>query len=310
VKYLVIANPVCGHGSGFKQIPVIEKTLKQCRLDYNLVITERPWHAADLAEQAARDGYEVIVAAGGDGTVNEALNGLMRVHSAAVNQPALGVISIGTGNDFAASMGIPSKLGAACSTLKEDRRHTIDIGLVKGQGCQTSESRYFGNCVGIGFDAAGTIQSQKITWAHGMLAYLIAAIQTIFWYYKAPNLEIDLDGERVELPALLVSVMNGKRIGGGFWTGPESLPDDGLFDLCIAREVSRTRMFTLIPHFLKGSQASQPEIQTARAKHVVVTATNGTMPVQVDGEIICTEGRKLEIKILPRQLEIVGGALS
>ena len=310
MKYLVIANPVCGHGSGFKQIPVIEKNLKQCQLDYDLVFTKNTWHAADLAEQAARDGYDVIVAAGGDGTVNETLNGLVRSRPAGVNQPALGVIGIGTGNDFAASMGIPAKLGAACGALKDDRRRTIDIGLVKGQGCQTTESRYFGNCVGIGFDAAGTIQSQKITWAHGMLAYLIAAIQTIFWYYKAPTLEIETDKDRFELPALLVSVMNGKRIGGGFWTGPESLPDDGLFDLCIAREVSRMRMFTLIPHFLKGTQASQPEIQSARAKHVVVTATKGTMPVQVDGEIICTEGRKLEINILSKQLEIVGGTLS
>ena len=120
------------------------------------------------------------------------------------------------------------------------------------KGGNHPEGRYLGNYVGIGFDAAGTIQSRKITWASGMLAYLIAALQTIFLYYKAPTLEIKYDDNMITIPSLMVSIMNGRRIGGGFWTAPESLPDDGFFDLCIAEEVSRRRMFTLI-RAVKGS---------------------------------------------------------
>ncbi|NOY98653.1 MAG: diacylglycerol kinase family lipid kinase [Chloroflexi bacterium] len=303
MRYLIIANPVSGRGRGRKAIPTIETELRALSLDFDLVRTERPWHAAELAEQAAKDGCDVVVAAGGDGTVNEVLNGLMGADDGG-KRPALGILGIGTGNDTAFSMGLPTNLNAACQALAKDLRRRMDIGLMKG--CNVPQGRYFGNCIGIGFDAAGGILAEKITWAGGFLAYLIAALQNIFLYYKAPTLEIQFDDETITIPSLLVSIMNGQRIGGGFLTAPEALPDDGAFDLCIAEEVSRPRMVTLLPHFIRGTQATQPEIRMARARKVIVNALKGSMPVQIDGEIICAEGKKLSVEILPGQLEIVG----
>ena len=304
MKTTVILNPASGRGRGGKIRPTLERLLRASGLDFNLLQSERPWHTVDLAERAAREGCEVLITAGGDGTANEAINGLMRAHVDGYNQTALGMFSIGTGNDFAAGVGVPVDLGKAVDAIAQNKRRRVDIGLMKG--CDFPNGRYFGNCVGIGFDAAGTIQSRKITWASGMLAYLIAVVQTIFWYYKAPTLQIEIDDESLTQPSLMVSIMNGQRIGGGFWTAPQALPDDGLFDLCIAHEVSRARMFTFIPHFIKGTQATQPEIKMKRSKNVKVTATMGIMPVHIDGEIVCESCKELTLEILPKQIEIIG----
>jgi diacylglycerol kinase family enzyme len=99
--------------------------------------------------------------------------------------------------------------------------------------------------------------------------------------------------------------MNGQRLGGGFYTAPDGKPDDGLFDLCIAHEVSRARIFGLIPHFLRGTQATQAPIKTGQARRVVVTAIEGVLPAHADGETLCTDGQRLEIELLPSQIEII-----
>ena len=304
MKATVILNPASGRGRGKKILPTLERLLNASGLDFDLLQSERPWHAADLAERAAREGCDAVITAGGDGTANEAINGLMRARADGYDQTALGMLSIGTGNDFAAGVGVPVDLGKAIKAIEQGKCRRIDIGLMKG--CDFPDGRYFGNCVGIGFDAAGTIQSRKITWVGGMLAYLIAVVQTIFWYYKAPTLQIEMDDETLTQPSLLVSIMNGQRIGGGFWVAPDAIPDDGQFDLCIAEEVSRARMFTFIPHFIKGTQATQPEIKMRKSKTARVIAIKGDMPVHIDGEIIGEACKELTVEILPGQLEIIG----
>ena len=304
MKTIVIVNPVSGRGRAKKLVPTIERLFRASGLEFNLLLSERPWHAAELAESAARQGNDAVIVAGGDGTVNEAINGLMRARLDGIAGPALGILCVGTGNDFAASLELPVKLEKAVQSIARNTRRLVDIGILKG--CSFPENRYFGNCVGIGFDAAGGVLAEKITWASGLLAYLIAALQNIFIYYTAPTLKIQLDDETMQMPSLLVSIMNGKRIGGGFWTAPDAKPDDGLFDLCIAEEVSRPRMLTLLPHFLKGTQINQPEIQMKRSQTVTIMATQGVMPIQADGEILDDACLAVTVEILPGQLEIIG----
>ena len=103
----------------------------------------------------------------------------------------------------------------------------------------------------------------------------------------------------------MISIMNGRRLGGGFLMAPDAKPDDGLFDLCIAHEVSRARMFSLIPHFLRGTQATQEPITTGQAAHISITAVEGALPAQTDGEILCVDGQHLEIELLPRQIGVL-----
>jgi YegS/Rv2252/BmrU family lipid kinase len=302
-KYKIIANPSAGSGKGKRSIASIEQLFKRFNLAYDLVSTERSWHAAELAKESALSGYDVIVAAGGDGTVNEVINGLMEAKFEAGVSATMGVLCIGRGNDFAHSMGIPYDLEQGCKTLAEDQRRTIDIGRVVGDF--QPQGRFFGNCVGIGFDAIGTIEVAKLPRLGGFLSYLIAVLKTIFLYYKGPVVAIDYDNHTLTQPTLLVSIMNGIRLGGGFYMAPDAEPDDGLFDLVIADQVGRPRIFGLLPHFLRGTQGTQKEIKTDRAARISIEAVEGSLPAQTDGEILSVDGKQLEIELLPHQIEII-----
>lgn len=304
MKYFVIVNPISGRGLGEKSIPQIENYLKQQGADFTLARTERVWHAAELAESAAQDGFDVVVCASGDGTVNEAINGLMRAKKAGHNSVAFTVLGIGTGNDFAGGTGIPTNLDDGLKALLAGKRKKIDIGLVKGG--DYPDGRYFGNGIGVGFDAAVGNEAIKVRWTRGLLAYLIGVIKTVFLYYNPAQVQIVLDdGETIKQTSLMISVMNGRRMGGGFQMAPESHPDDGLFDLCIAESASKGRILQMIPHFIKGTQKSLPEIQMKRAKKVAIKSLDMTFPAHADGEFICLEGSHLTLELLPRELEII-----
>ncbi len=302
-RFLLIVNPTSGRGFAGRSIPLMEQELKKYNLDYKLVLTERPWHAAELAEQGARDGFDTVIVASGDGTANEALNGLMRARLAGFNKTAMGQIAVGTGNDFAFGMGIPGGVEIGCKILAENYRRRMDVGIVKGG--DYPDGRYFGNGVGIGFDAATGFVAARIRWTRGMLLYLIAAIETIFVYYKAPAVSLTYDDITMDVSPLMLSIMNGRRMGGGFFFAPNGDPADGSFDLCIARSASQMRIFGLIPYFMKGTQATQKEVTMVHARKVHVTALRGTLPVHCDGETVCFEGTELDIELLQGQIEFI-----
>jgi diacylglycerol kinase (ATP) len=303
-RYCLIVNPTAGRGAGEQAVPRIERILDRLGAEYDLMCTESRWHAVELAHRAASSSaYDVIVAVGGDGTFNEVLNGLMRVRQEGGESPAVGVLSVGRGNDFAFGVGIPHGLEAGCRTLVEGYRRRIDIGRVEGG--LFPQGRYFGNGAGVGFDAVVGFEAQKLKRLHGFSGYLVAALKTIFLYYRAPNIRIEHDGQTIEQCSLMISTMNGPRLGGGFMMAPQAELDDGLLDLCIARKVGRVRVLLLIPRFMRGTQAGQPAIRMARARRVVITALNGVLPAHADGETICTDGERLSLEVLPHQIEVV-----
>lgn len=305
MKYKLILNPAAGHGSSLKAFPVIEKELNEIKLEYDVVQTKYPWHAAALAEEAVHDGYEVVVAVGGDGTVNEVINGLMAAKNKGMDSiPALGVISAGRGNDFAFGVGIPIEIESACKVLREGVRKTIDVGYVKGG--LFPEGRYFGNGVGIGFDAVVGFEALKLRPLSGFPSYILAALKTVFLYYQAPEVVLELDDRTYQQPALMVSIMNGRRMGGGFLMAPNSSVNDDYFDLCIVAPVSRLRIFPLIFRFIKGNQESHQAVVFDRARKVQVTAFNGnTLPAHGDGETLCKEGQQLSLELFHNQLDVM-----
>ena len=304
MKVLIIVNPISGRGYAEKVIPEIEAGMQEHGLDFELVRTERPWHAAEIAEQAARAGrYDAIVSASGDGTSNEVINGLMRARSAGFNHSAFSILPVGTGNDMAYGLGIRGTLAESIATLAQNHRRRIDIGFVKGG--DYPEGRYFVNGVGIGFDAVVGFVAVKIRWARGLLAYLTAVVQTVFIYFKAPTVEIKYNDTVFTQAALMVSIMNGQRMGGGFYMAPLGNPSDGHFDLCIAADVGRARIFGLVPYFLKGTQASQPEITIGRTEKITVRAVKGSLPAHCDGETLCEDGQELSAEIVPAAIEII-----
>lgn len=305
-KYRIILNPTAGKGAGKRLASEIEAKLKSLGLDFSIVQTERPGHGIELAGQAVAEKYDVVVAVGGDGTSNEVINGLMLAKRAGVGKAAMAVLPIGRGNDFAYSMHIPTDWKAAADLLVNDPRQPLDIGFVVGE--LYPDGRYFGNGIGIGFDAVvGFVAAKsKLT---GMMAYLVAALKTIYIYYKAPTVRLDLGEKSITVKALMVSIMNGRRMGGGFYMAPDSRSDDGNFDLCVVSQVSRGEIFKLIPRFMKGTQAGHPAVQFVRAHKLIATATEGTLPAHADGETLCTEGHQLNIELLPGQFELITPAV-
>lgn len=302
-RFAMIVNPISGRGAGEKAVPEIKRAMAVFGLDFEIQRTNYPWHAVELTRQSIASGFDTVVGVGGDGTTNEVINGLMLAKEAGLGQAAMGVLAVGRGNDFAFSMGIPLGIEAGCRALARGEKRLIDIGRVAGG--DFPQGRYFGNGVGIGFDAVVGFEALKLTRLTGFPSYIIAALKTIFLYYTAPLVRLEFDGQVITQPVLMISMMNGRRMGGGFMMAPAARSDDGLLDLCIASQVSKARIFSLIPHFLRGSQATQKPIRTTQARFVVVSALEGTLPAHADGETLCTHGKQLEIQLLPSQIEII-----
>lgn len=302
-KNRIIVNPISGNGSGKSLAPILVELLQKYEVSYALTFTERPWHAAHIARDAAEQGYENVIAVGGDGTANEVINGIMAASAKGMEKPAVGIVSVGRGNDMAYGMNIPADLEGAVTMLIEGHKYPRDIAYIKGG--DFPKGRYFANGVGIGFDAVVGFEAAKIKRIKGFANYVAAAVKTLLLYYRAPEVRLEFNGTELVQPCLMISVMNGRRMGGGFYMAPESRSDDGLFDLCIAGKVSRLTILGLMFQFMKGTQASHPAIKTPRTKHVVITPLEDTLPAHADGETICREGIRLELGIVPKALEFI-----
>jgi diacylglycerol kinase (ATP) len=302
-KIIVIVNPVSGRGRGEASIPLIEGILRKIGVDYALVRTERAWHAADLARKAAVERVDAVVAAGGDGTLNEVLNGLMAAKAEGAGETALAVLCVGRGNDFAFGLGIPGDLEAGCRALDGNHRRRIDVGKVTG-GMHPG-GRFFGNGVGIGFDAVVGFEALKMKRLKGFASYAVAAMKTISLYDRPPVVRIECDGEIWTQPALMVSLMNGRRMGGGFMMAPDGDPGDGSLNYCIAGNVGKRRILPLIIRFMKGSQMSHPAIRAGLFRRMKVNSLEGALPAHADGETLCVDGTELVIEVLPSQMDVI-----
>ena len=300
----VILNPFAGKGAAGRSLAHIKDLLDAAQLDYDLVQTQAPGHAIELARRAAADGFDVVAAVGGDGTINEVINGLMQFKTETGKTAAIGALPEGRGNDFCFGMGLPTLLEPAVQALKHGSRRLVDIG--RATGGFYPQGRYFGNGVGIGFDAVVGFEAAKMKDMAGFLGYAVAAVKTISLYHHPPVLSVEMDGREISQACLMVSVMNGRRMGGGFMMAPTSKSQDGLFDLCIAGQTSQLGIMALIPRFMKGTQAGHPVVRMEQAQRVVVKAVTGSIPAHADGETLCTEGQQLVLEILPGQLELVG----
>jgi YegS/Rv2252/BmrU family lipid kinase len=301
-RYYVILNPIAGKGNGEHVRPQIEKNLTDLGLDFKLVETQKPGDATPLTKTGAAEGFDIIVAAGGDGTANEVLNGIMELGDSGKKMPLMAVLPVGRGNDFAYGMGIPVNLDESCKLLANDPRVKIDVGRVKSE--LFPNGLYFGNGVGMGFDAVVGFVAAKMK-IGGILSYLVAAIKTMFIYFHAPKIDLDLDGKVQTLSPLLVSIMNGTRMGGSFMMAPKSKHNDGVFDLCVVKEVSRGKIVSLMGMIMKGTQAEDPAVSVPQAKKIKITAVEGTLPAHADGVTLCEEGNEISIEILPQALTII-----
>jgi len=293
----LIINPAAGRGLAAQVEGHVRNRLEGLGVAYTATHTTGPREAIALAERAAMEGAQAVVAVGGDGTVNEVLNGLVRAHVNGGPIGTLGVIPAGSGNDFEYMIHTDGIEGA-CRRLAEIKTHLIDVGRI--------DNLYFANGVGIGFDAVVNIRSRHHRSLRGLPLYLLAVLETTFVYYKAPTMTLDYDGTVFTAPMMMVSVTNGRRFGGGFLVTPEAQIDDGLFDLCLCQRVGRLRILSLIPHFIRGTHTDKPEVTMTRARKIVIASPDG-LAAHVDGEIYATNAKRIEMEILPKKLKVIVG---
>jgi YegS/Rv2252/BmrU family lipid kinase len=263
--------------------------------------TVYPTHATELARKAAEDGYELVISVGGDGTTHEVINGLMQVEEE--RRPRLGIVPVGTGNDFAGNVGIQTQPGQAMRRAFTGESKRIDIALIESG----ARREYWDNTLGIGFDAKATIHSRNVPVLSGFLVYLIAAIQTIMLNHDPAVLDFKTDQETWQEENLLVVLCNGPREGGGFFVAPEALLDDGWLDYAAITSVSRPMMFRLLLAVMNGTHGRFSQVRISKFRELEIKSDR-PLVIHTDGEIFAgfgTDVRELSVKVLPSALDIV-----
>ncbi len=302
--FSVIFNPTAGKGSALKKLPIIKKFLDDNNLKYDIHTTERIGHAITLTKDLCGKPDTAIIAAGGDGTINEVINGLMMTKDKLPEfNPIFGVLTIGSGNDFAFGAGVPSTIEECLKALIEGDTKPMDVGLIKGG--DFPDGRYFGNGIGVGFDTIVGLEAAKMKHFHGAAGYIVAALKTIITYPAAPEIEMEINGEKGIYTPALVSIMNGRRMGGAFFMAPDGKNDDGLLNLCMTQQGTRRKLLQTMLHYTKGTQATLENTKTALISSITLEAIKGTMAVHADGETICESGKLLEINCIPNALNII-----
>ena len=273
-EVVAIVNRTAGKGKCGRLWPQIEAYLQQLGLNPAVEFTKGEGDAIALAKKVANNGAQTVLSVGGDGTLNEVVNGL-------VGNPetTLGVIPAGSGNDFIRSLGIkPSDWQSACRIIANGYKKAVDLGQVNG--------RYFVNVSGVGFDA--TVVNCANTWGRQhfptKLAYTAAVLKTLR-EFKPTRVRIQLDDQEIEAVSWLVVVASGQYFGGGMWVAPEADLHDGLFDVCILADLSKPAFLRAFPSVFNGKHLSHPAIRFYRARQVSVIAEQPLL-VQADGEVI------------------------
>jgi diacylglycerol kinase (ATP) len=251
----------------------------------------------ELAEQASLDGAGLVVAVGGDGTLNEAVNGLMR----AGRSTELATIPLGTGMDFVRTYKIPSRFEDAVTTARDGKTRVVDVGRVTYRTWDGVEAeRYVANVGSVGMSAAVAQRANGMSKALGGKATFFYALVRVFLAWRNTEVVVDLDGgERRQGRMHDVIVANGQYHGGAMWLAPEAKPDDGLFDIVLIGDITKRDFVTTAPKIYRGTYLAHPKVELVRARAVVIDAPEH-LPIELDGEQVGTT---------PVRFEIVPGAL-
>lgn len=298
---LVILNPWSGRGRARKARARVERGMREAGAAFEIVETTGPGHALGLAREAADRGLARVIVAGGDGAIHEAANGLLQAAPAAdgATRPALGVIPLGTGNDFAKLLGVfknPPEAAAARMARAETR--VFDVGRALGE--------YFNNVMGFGFDAEAVRQANKIRRLRGMAVYL-AAIYRTFVTFRAPVLDVSSVEHRENGPMMMLAAAIGVSAGGGFYLTPTADPADGLLDICAIRKVGLIRFLKAVPRVMKGTHVTLDEVSMFRTREVTVRCVEHPLVLQLDGELREPALHEVTVTIEPARLRVLVG---
>lgn len=299
---LLIINPKSSKGKGEQKAKKLGVYFKEKNVKCTIAYTMNAGHAEKLAEAGIANGFKRIVAVGGDGTVNEVLNGIMKSGKSGIK---MGIIPVGRGNDIAWMAKIPKNLYKAADLIINGDARDADVGLCVDLG-NGGKERYFLNGTGFGFEPLVNFKAMSYKRINGFLSYAVAFL----FYAKNPprgyDVHIVADERTFDLKTQQISVANGIRMGGGFKIAPNAKMDDGVFDLMFPNDVYLGfHLFRLILSFLKGAQVRDKEKFTyINAKHVEIKMKESTIPVHSDGEVVSYNGTSFSLDLIPSGLKL------
>jgi YegS/Rv2252/BmrU family lipid kinase len=301
MRTLVIVNPASRSGGAGGRWERVESRVRQALGPVDVEWTRAARDGERLAREGARAGIERIVVAGGDGTLNEVATGLLGAELGRYTE--LGLLPLGTGGDFARTLGVPADLDGAldCITRGEPRR--VDAGRLDYRRADGREARaWFVNVASVGIAALVEDITARTTRAFGgTAAFAIATVRALFSYRPLP-VRVSIDGKPLfEGPLVLGAVANGRSFGGGMQIGPDALPDDGLLDVVVVPARSTLSLLTRLPMLYRGTHVAEPDVRVGRGRCVELHAAPGAARIEADGD---------PLGHLPARIEIVPQALT
>lgn len=293
-SYLFIVNPVAGKNKGNKLIPMIKAFCLEQKIQFKIIKTEKYGGATAVINRYIKENYDVYIAVGGDGTVNEVANGMVG------SDKVLAIIPCGTGNDFAKTLGLPRDPMEALKLIFNGTPQLIDIGSVNNQ-C-------FINIASIGLDAEIADYTNKIKrWFKGAYAYVIALIKVLI-NFKPMLIKFNEEGKSYSKKIMLVAICNGRYYGGGMKIAPHALLTDGCFDVCVIEKMSRLKLLFLFPSVFKGKHSRIKHVKIHRTRAITIEG-EGPLKINLDGEIIKLKsikgGHKASFEIVNTKLKVM-----
>lgn len=303
MRVKVILNPCAGRENVEQRIVRVQSALSRAGLEYDLITICRRGQAREEALLGSFGKFDAVIAAGGDSTVHEVINGLIFA-SAGGNTCPMGILPLGTGNDFSNMAGIPRDLEKAANVIASGQGTKVDAGFVKFRCSEPSnqassfwQSCYFVNNCALAIEPIVTKEARKMTHLLGKIRYIVDFLRTLR-NMESWNMQISWDSGAYEGPTYLLNVANSPRTGGLFMVAPDAKTIDGLFDFVIAPKLSMSQVLAVLPHLMTGSHIHHPAIMTGRTTQLHIRSQPGT-PIYADGEVNADSADIVEYRILP-----------
>ena len=286
MKTLFIVNPKSGRGKPGRLWPRIRDVFRARDWRFDVAFTEGRGHGKALAREAVRNGFELIVAVGGDGVVNEVVNGLMADGRAVNPQSTLGIIPCGSGNDLARMLGLPGETLAAARHLAQNKQsRLIDIGEVVFTSGGRKELRFFVNDANLGFAADVVARLERTgKFSRGTVPYFVALLLTAL-RHRSQLIQLGFGDHSYDQKTTTVLVCNGQSTGGGMWVAPDASLDDGLLDVIVVGGLRPWEIIWHAPKIYRGTHIAMHQVSVHRARTVTVTSPQ-RLSVVADGELI------------------------
>ncbi|MDR2362263.1 MAG: diacylglycerol kinase family lipid kinase [Prevotellaceae bacterium] len=305
--WMVIVNPKAGSGKGLTDWPIISNQMNRSGVDFSCVFTEHKYHAVELTVKAIHDGYRKLVAIGGDGTINEIVNGLFIQQKVKPSAVSLAVIPAGTGNDWLRMFGIPDTYSQAVESIVNHRTILQDVGLISFYETRIKHQRYMANVAGMGFDAMVNrlFNHLKDEGRYSKNMYLSGTFKTLL-SYRPKRFTVKVDGQLVfEGDVLSAAVGIGKYNGGGMNQMPNAVVDDGLFDITIVKQMNPLKVLYHFRKLYNGKIYRISKVIARQGKQIYID-TLPESPIEIDGEAMGYSPFTFEL--IPQSIKVVVGA--